>query len=567
MQAYTEFPHVAMPLPAPTTPAPAPGSAASEALLALATPVMLAVGAANGFEDLANPHSLASIGWHLVGAGGALAARDDAPRQALAERMRAMLFDAVDADAEVCAPRAGAHRVRSLYKLYSPEEADVLARTSPDERKELVAVRGARSEARLVRPHEAGAAGHVVLPFRAASENNRASVVLARDAGAGEDHRVTMTIVPHQEGGGKRLRPTVWKACVDGVDAQLAVARLFAPLADTPLPPYLPVDADAASVARAGHSLAAQRLGYDMPAWFAEHVASLAQESLRLHVLVSAAQRSGAGRMFRLDSVQLRLNHDAAIYPTPRAQLRARLHLSSAECICGAHREHAPKERAKGVVLVLSACGMPFTGEFGRCASPGCSGCDAFESATFPGCCVRGTAALVRCEHECEPGGGDNSNPGIFLPLPLDPQRGDANERRVAITERNGEIVCELVACAVALARAADDAEAALDVDEAAQQNALAQAQERVRSLRMRCDRAVRRFEKECYEDGFAPGVFTASDQRARALLAARARRAPPTITATHGHLFPERAKCACGGGSGSGSGSGSGNGKRSRAH
>jgi len=260
--------------------------------------------------------------------------------------------------------------------------------------------------------------------------------------------------------------------------------------------------------------------------------------------------------MFRLDSVQLRLNHDTAIHSSPRAQLRARLHRSSAECICGAHREHAPKESAKGVVLVLSACGMPFTGEYGRCASARCSGCDAFESATFPGSCVRGTAALVRCEHECEPGG---ANPGIFLPLPLDPQRGDANERRVAITERNGEIVCELVACAVALARAADDAEAAADADETARQHALAQARERVRDLRMRCDRAVRRFEKECYDDGFAPGVFTASDQRARALLAARARRAPPTIAASHGHLFPERAKCAGGGGGGSC--------KRPRAH
>lgn len=548
MHAYSEFPHVAMPLPPSTGPAPAPGSAASEALLALATPVMLAVGAANGFEDLAGPHSLASIGWYLVGAGEPLAARDDAPRQALAERMRAMLFDALDATGD--APRAGAHRVRSLYKLYSPEEADVLARTSPGERKELVAVRGARTEARLVRPHEPAAAGHVTLTFRKASENNRASIVLTRDA----EHCVAMTIVPHQDASdGKRLRPTVWKARVERPHEQVAVARLFAPPADTPLPPYLPVEADAASVARSGRGPAATLIGYDMPAWFAEHVGSLAQEAFRLHVLVSAAQRSGAGRIFRLDSVQLRLRHDRTIHSQPSAQLRARVHLSSAECICAAHRERAPQERSKGVVFEMSACGMPFTGAFGRC--PACVGCDAFESGTFPGCCVRHTRAFVRCEHEPDASAAaanayGGANPGVFLPLAMEPQRNDTNERRVAITERNAEVVCELVACAVALARVADDVEAAPSQgdEDAAREQALEQARERVRSLRMDCDATVRRWEKECAEDGFSPGVFTASDQRARTLLSGGTPRAPPTLAASHGHLFPERAKC-CGGG------------------
>lgn len=510
MHAYCEFPHVAMPMPLARPPEPA-GSAASEMLLDRARRVLEELARLSEHDDAATPESPASIGSLLV---------EDA---ATAERVRAMVFDPRPEGPE--APRPLAKRVTELFRFYTPEEADELASSNPAKRLRLVALRGATSEMHIVRPSDPEACSHVTLTFGSVAP--KASIVLSSDVDASTSStRVIAQMNP--SGGGKR---TTWSAALVSPEARSAAALLFELAA--PVPPNLPLEADAATIQLgAGKRV----VGYQMPAWFCEHVASLAQEGFRLCALLSAAQRTGASRLFKLDHVVLRWSGEGR---KRAALLRAVLHGSSARCVCAAHLRKPPEAEAQAAVLYLGACGHPIRpdDDHGRC--PLHEKYDAQESERFAGCCTRSARAFLSCEHKRPDPGDDGArppNPGVRLQMPVDGHfdLDDKNQTRVEAHARNHAAVEELVACAAALARAADEL-AASDNDPGDR----AHAHARVQEIRRLCDEVMQEFESEwAYFDG-GPEASVAKDVRARDLLVAGTQTCLPTLAATHAHLFP----------------------------
>jgi len=511
MHAYCEFPHVAMPMPVLAAPGAA-GSAVSEALLDRARPVVRAIAAVLKYDGIDAPRSATSIGWALVGETG------DADA---AELVRSMFFDVSGGSG----PRPRAVRHVERFQFFTPEQADALARSDPAKRLRLVAVRGFAKEVHIVRPADPEAMGHVVIQWGDAAP--KASLVLTLDSDESTSNpRVTALMTPAD--GGAR---TTWSAPISDAAACAAVTRLFDDVA--PLPPNLPLEADAATIRRGAQD---RTIGHRMPAWFCEHVASLAQEGFRLCVLLSAAQRSrsGAGRLFRLDQVVLQRRGEGR---DERSELRALLHASSAQCVCLAHCSAAPEADARGVVLCLSACGQPILAEqHHRCAAHPMY--EAHESAAFPGCCTHNVGAFLSCEHvrpAVEAGEKRPRNPGIVLQMPVEAHLfdGASGDARAEAHERNYAAVQELVACAVALAKVADDLDAN---DDAA---ARARAQARVQEIRRLCDETMREFEAEWAAPGSTPGAPTPMDVRARDLLAGGTQTAVPSLAATHAHLFP----------------------------
>ena len=110
----------------------------------------------------------------------------------------------------------------------------------------------------------------------------------------------------------------------------------------------------------------------------------------------------------------------------------------------------------------------------------------------------------------------------------------DKNQTRVEAHARNHAAVEELVACAVALSRAADEL-AASDNDRGDR----ALSHSRVQEIRRLCDEVMQEFESEwAYFDG-GPEASVAKDVRARDLLVAGTQTCLPTLAATHAHLFP----------------------------
>ena len=110
----------------------------------------------------------------------------------------------------------------------------------------------------------------------------------------------------------------------------------------------------------------------------------------------------------------------------------------------------------------------------------------------------------------------------------------DKNRARVEAHARNHAAVEELVACAVALSRVADELEAS-NGDPCDH----AHSQSRVQELRRLCDEVMHEFESEwSYVDG-GPEASIAKDVRTRDLLLAGTETCLPTLAATHAHLFP----------------------------
>ena len=509
MHAYCEFPHVAMPMPLAPAPEPA-GSAASELILDRARCVLKELARLSSGDDDDAPE--AAIGSLLV----------HPPDAETAEQVRAMLFDPFPEEPE---PRPLAKRISELFRFYTPEEADELASSNPAKRLRLVALKGSTTEMHIVRPSDPEACSHVTITFGSVAP--KASIVLSSDVDlATSSTRVVAQMCP--SGGGKR---TTWSAILDAAEARSAAALLFDP--NSPLPPNLPLESDAATLQRGQGN---RVVGYQMPAWFCEHVASLAQEGFRLCALLSAAQRTGASRLFRLDHVVLRWYGEGR---KRTALLRAVLHGSSARCVCAAHLGEPPEAQAQNVVLYLGACGQPIASDahHGRC--PTHEKYDAQESERFAGCCTRSVRAFLSCEHvrpESAKDAARSPNPGIRLQMPVDAHfdADDKNQARVEAHARNHAAVEELVACAVALSRVADELEAS-----DGNPGDRAHSQSRVQELRRLCDEVMHEFESEwAYFDG-GPEASVAKDVRTRDLLVAGTKNYLPTLAATHAHLFP----------------------------
>jgi hypothetical protein len=165
----------------------------------------------------------------------------------------------------------------------------------------------------------------------------------------------------------------------------------------------------------------------DLPASIMEEVADFWQSSLRAHVLIAGSRQEGAMSNRFLAFSRIMVGSSGRDPASKRVVLRATLHPSASECICGAHKlkpvemQHPQCKFASSKVdFTLGMCGrkLAFPSknmEFGVCplhqgATP--------RVLSFPDICCHGTTAEVSCAHFTDK---REFKPGLFIRnIPLD---------------------------------------------------------------------------------------------------------------------------------------------------
>lgn len=149
---------------------------------------------------------------------------------------------------------------------------------------------------------------------------------------------------------------------------------------------------------------------WEMPAWYAEKVAQLAQEVFRLHAFVSAIAQNVSRALFVDRVTAHRLTRGQP--EDHRTLVKAALHRASGGCACLLHKSAAPAERFVRLEFRMEFCGCAL-GANGRCPTHSLAE-HTPQSAKFPGVCMLGLKVELRCAHEQAPTGATG---GVRLPL------------------------------------------------------------------------------------------------------------------------------------------------------
>lgn len=156
---------------------------------------------------------------------------------------------------------------------------------------------------------------------------------------------------------------------------------------------------------------------FDLPDWCAESLATLAQEVLRLHVVVAAAHPESATTALHVDRATLSRFHDRKRHSKLRCVVRLALHAGSVRCVCGAYPPSVlPRDcgAPSRVEVELAVCGAPLSAR-AQADRPATSG-SAVEATTCVPCvlhpdrprqiskwetvhCVDGFQARLICRH------------------------------------------------------------------------------------------------------------------------------------------------------------------------
>ena len=149
---------------------------------------------------------------------------------------------------------------------------------------------------------------------------------------------------------------------------------------------------------------------WELPAWYAEKVAQLAQEVFRLHAFVSAISQNVSRALFVDRVTAHRLTRGQP--EDHRTLIKGALHRASGGCACLLHKSAAPAERFVRLEFRMEFCGCAL-GANGRCPTH-CLAEHTPQSAKFPGVCMLGLKVELRCAHEQAPTGATG---GVRLPL------------------------------------------------------------------------------------------------------------------------------------------------------
>ena len=152
---------------------------------------------------------------------------------------------------------------------------------------------------------------------------------------------------------------------------------------------------------------------WQLPAWYAEACAVVAQDVFRLHALVSATSQNISRALF-VDRVTAH-RIDGGSLETHRTLIKTVFHRASGGCACGLHRLMTPAQPFKHLVMRMEFCGCPLDAQ-GRCKRHYRAERKT-ESAAFPGVCMVNFQMHFHCEHE--------ERAGIRIPLKTDDARMD----------------------------------------------------------------------------------------------------------------------------------------------
>lgn len=315
------------------------------------------------------------------------------------------------------------HKVRK-YDLLFCDTADALP---PAQRRQCIAVRGTNEVARRLDPDERGSVeilvtfpGGGTLAVRRQHRNARRLVVL-------------LTSVT------KKKR--VLEADLPEEDAPKLEAFFEEAARGTRLPVPAPrTTSRFVSLVKNSY--------WELPPWYAEALAKLAQDVFRLHSLVSSTSLTLARALFMDRATAHRM--DSGALDTHRTLVKGILHRWSGGCACRLHRSAAPAEQFQRLELRLEFCGGCLND--GRCARHWATEGTPPQSARFPGVCMKGLKVELRCTHTHAAGAPG----GLRLPL-------NVEDEKMSIAFAKG-FVTDIAACGAHLLRqGVDEKELALD--------------------------------------------------------------------------------------------------------
>ena len=189
---------------------------------------------------------------------------------------------------------------------------------------------------------------------------------------------------------------------------------------------------------------------YELPAWYAEAVAVLAQDVFRLHALVSSTSLTVSRALFLDRATAHRM--DAGAIGTHRTLIKGIFHRASGGCACTLHRSKAPAAAFKRLEVRLEFCGGCIVE--GKCARHWNAEAGTLtQSSRFPGMCVECLKVEFRCLHDHV----DGSSGGIRLPL-------NVSDSKMDIGYTKGFLI-DLAACGARLMRVGqEDKDLAIDM-------------------------------------------------------------------------------------------------------
>ena len=425
--------------------------------LRLLKPLLEVLGAKLGRPGLLSPLAIDSIGTLLCppASSGPMAASNP-----LVERYRKLLTDAPPDGVEFRFPR-----VRLQLRTHETISVDDAEQLETRKRLSCVAIRGTEEMARRLDPEERALSDLTIelddkgtsVVVREQKNPLRAVVYLApapepnaQGKNKVRKHNILEAHIPKErqavlsdlfEGSGKgrlaQLRP-------DPMTAQYLppLPPPRTPLGDVTEGPSPPIDN--------GH--------YLLPIWMTEHLATLAQNLFRLHVMSTAAVPQGRSRMLYFDRASVYRNDDPRRFQhREHTLIRCPLHAASSSCVCALHGKTSTTP-FQSLEFRIELCGAAFVSRSGQQCCPRHYEAEMQQSALFRGSCTRCLKVELWCRHErtpTVPGGPPPSfaDGGLRIAMTDLLVNSDSRLPKPPPGEWMCEAVRQMAACACSLAR------------------------------------------------------------------------------------------------------------------
>ena len=494
--------------------------------------------------NLLQPFAIDSIGTLLCPpVSGPIAASNP-----LAERYRKLLVDLPEPNTTFAYPKVRLQlRTHETISVQAAEELDTRSRLN------CVAIRDTAEMARRLDPHE-----RALSDLTIELDEKGTSIVVRQQRDA---LRAVVYLIPASDPKQKPKQPktapkrTILEARLPD-DQRLVLPGLFQgagrgrlgqlrpdPLTSLFLTPPVPK----ATKGTEGPTPAPGKGYHLLPTWMTEHLATLAQDLFRLHVLATAAVPQGQARMLYFDRSSVHRNDDPRFYRDKEHTLiRCPLHAASSACVCSLHSKTSTTP-FRTLEFRIELCGAAFVERDGAPCCPRHCRVDAQESALFPGFCTRCLKVELWCQHDRKAATNGASGPpppsetGIRIAMtglienPLDdmpkPPPGAWMKQSVR----------EMAACAVRLASStyAGTAGATAVLDLKADADGVMSALERECHSRGHVDARIGELDETAvWQLRMGGGRYCRRMQKIEMPNKRKLPGDPPCVAKTHGHLF-----------------------------
>jgi hypothetical protein len=492
--------------------------------LGLLKPLLEELGVKLNRPGLLSPLAIDSIGTLLCPpASGPMAASNP-----MAERYRVLLTENPPDGVTFRFPR-----VRLQLRTHETISVDDAEQLETRKRLGCVAIRGTEEVARRLDPDERALSDLVI------ELDDKGTSVVVREQKDPMHAVVYLSPASEPNAQKKTKRPNILEARLH-MEKQHVLSALFHgsgkgrlaqlrpdPMTAQYLPP-LPPASDG------GHHL--------LPIWMTEHLATLAQDLLRLHVLVTAAVPQGRSRMLYFDRASVYRNSDPQKFQhREHTLIRCPLHAASSSCVCELHGK-TPKTQFQSLELRIELCGGEFETQAGRRCCKRHFEAEVQECSLFRGLCTRCLKVELWCRHERTTKDAPSvAEGGLRIGMTDLLLKSDSDLPKPPPGEWMLESVRQIVACACSLARP----------EHSGTRGATAVAE-----LKADADGVMAALDHECHARGHVDAQLGALDETCVWLLrrggGKYARRSqkiemdskrklpgdPPCVSKTHGHLF-----------------------------